>query len=127
MIRRQPRSTLTDTLFPYTTLFLSPSVHARLGDLARAGARGDRAARSGRIPLRRAAAPSVAGAGFGSHRRARLERSRMVDQRRVRRLSAVAAACARDRLAPRADTPAARGDRGVDRGGARWAKRVANR
>src|SRR3546814_5682182 len=25
MIRRPPRSTLTDTLFPYTTLFLSPS------------------------------------------------------------------------------------------------------
>src|SRR3546814_5893681 len=28
MIRRPPRSTLTDTLFPYTTLFRSPQVDA---------------------------------------------------------------------------------------------------
>src|SRR3546814_153750 len=28
MIRRPPRSTRTDTLFPYTTLFRSPSQHA---------------------------------------------------------------------------------------------------
>src|SRR3546814_3880942 len=27
MIRRPPRSTRTDTLFPYTTLFRSPEVH----------------------------------------------------------------------------------------------------
>src|SRR3546814_18305889 len=27
MIRRPPRSTRTDTLFPYTTLFRSPRVH----------------------------------------------------------------------------------------------------
>src|SRR3546814_4516375 len=27
MIRRPPRSTRTDTLFPYTTLFLSPRLH----------------------------------------------------------------------------------------------------
>src|SRR3546814_5588961 len=30
MIRRPPRSTLTDTLFPYTTLFRSPTI--TLGD-----------------------------------------------------------------------------------------------
>src|SRR3546814_11547303 len=30
MIRRPPRSTRTDTLFPYTTLFRSPAVVARL-------------------------------------------------------------------------------------------------
>src|SRR3546814_15814124 len=30
MIRRQPRSTRTDTLFPYTTLFRSIGPHARL-------------------------------------------------------------------------------------------------
>src|SRR3546814_5793361 len=30
MIRRPPRSTRTDTLFPYTTLFRSPHEHARL-------------------------------------------------------------------------------------------------
>src|SRR3546814_8726126 len=29
MIRRPPRSTRTDTLFPYTTLFRSPSISAR--------------------------------------------------------------------------------------------------
>src|SRR3546814_4530650 len=28
MIRRPPRSTRTDTLFPYTTLFRSPCIHA---------------------------------------------------------------------------------------------------
>src|SRR3546814_14702135 len=28
MIRRPPRSTRTDTLFPYTTLFRSPQLHA---------------------------------------------------------------------------------------------------
>src|SRR3546814_6123644 len=39
MIRRPPRSTRTDTLFPYTTLFRSPlvvganSLHRRDGDL----------------------------------------------------------------------------------------------
>src|SRR3546814_7013050 len=32
MIRRPPRSTRTDTLFPYTTLFRSPAI----GELARA-------------------------------------------------------------------------------------------
>src|SRR3546814_5600159 len=30
MIRRPPRSTLTDTLFPYTTLFRSKPFHGRL-------------------------------------------------------------------------------------------------
>src|SRR3546814_19789928 len=30
MIRRPPRSTRTDTLFPYTTLFRSPSILDRL-------------------------------------------------------------------------------------------------
>src|SRR3546814_14275976 len=36
MIRRPPRSTLTDTLFPYTTLFRS-ACNRRLIDRARAG------------------------------------------------------------------------------------------
>src|SRR3546814_19787953 len=31
MIRRPPRSTRTDTLFPYTTLFRSPFVRRKLG------------------------------------------------------------------------------------------------
>src|SRR3546814_19184862 len=38
MIRRPPRSTRTDTLFPYTTLFRSLQAHQRgLGDLVDAG------------------------------------------------------------------------------------------
>src|SRR3546814_18023796 len=37
MIRRPPRSTRTDTLFPYTTLFRSPSQVPRKGKALRAG------------------------------------------------------------------------------------------
>src|SRR3546814_17390240 len=33
MIRRPPRSTRTDTLFPYTTLFRSPPLRERRGDV----------------------------------------------------------------------------------------------
>src|SRR3546814_7972046 len=41
MIRRQPRSTRTDTLFPYTTLFRSGAVHhVRSRDRGRKGAMG---------------------------------------------------------------------------------------
>src|SRR3546814_11665078 len=36
MLRRPPRSTRTDTLFPYTTLFLSTAVDADLGRQHRA-------------------------------------------------------------------------------------------
>src|SRR3546814_2169385 len=45
MIRRPPRSTRTDTLFPYTTLFRSAEYHHRrrtAGDRRRAGARSHR-------------------------------------------------------------------------------------
>src|SRR3546814_5800457 len=38
MIRRPPRSTRTDTLFPYTTLFRSPAVGAKRRDPGSAGA-----------------------------------------------------------------------------------------
>src|SRR3546814_3319399 len=37
MIRRPPRSTRTDTLFPYTTLFRSPAEAVRLGEMRRRG------------------------------------------------------------------------------------------
>src|SRR3546814_9007321 len=37
MIRRPPRSTRTDTLFPYTTLFRSVAVHRRLRRAQHAG------------------------------------------------------------------------------------------
>src|SRR3546814_5271502 len=39
MIRRPPRSTRTDTLFPYTTLFRSDDHDLRLGDVGGALAR----------------------------------------------------------------------------------------
>src|SRR3546814_444053 len=40
MIRRPPRSTRTDTLFPYTTLFrsIAPTVHARMAPAPAAAA-----------------------------------------------------------------------------------------
>src|SRR3546814_9536308 len=48
MIRRPPRSTRTDTLFPYSTLFRSDEAFAFL---AEAGARRHRDARLGQQPL----------------------------------------------------------------------------
>src|SRR3546814_10918930 len=52
MIQRPPRSTRTDTLFPYTTLFRSPGVsgqgeagHPRRRGVRRGSAEGDRQAR----------------------------------------------------------------------------------
>src|SRR3546814_13979505 len=56
MIRRPPRSTRTDTLFPYTTLFRSPAQHGAGGGLSRLLA-GKRRRRGGR---------RVAGVGRGS-------------------------------------------------------------
>src|SRR3546814_7428426 len=40
MIRRPPRSTRTDTLFPYTTLFRSDDYVHRIGRTGRAGRKG---------------------------------------------------------------------------------------
>src|SRR3546814_14175209 len=40
MIRRPPRSTRTDTLFPYTTLFRSDDYGHRIGRTGRAGRKG---------------------------------------------------------------------------------------
>src|SRR3546814_13628508 len=54
MIRRPPRSTRTDTLFPYTTLFRSPVVEAFAEQAARADGNlglGDVIARAKRIAL----------------------------------------------------------------------------
>src|SRR3546814_6518642 len=59
MIRRPPRSTRTDTLFPYTTRFRSlvdGDVHDRLyGDRAQPGRRGELAAAAPDRPARGAA------------------------------------------------------------------------
>src|SRR3546814_10797119 len=54
MIRRPPRSTRTYTLFPYTTLFLSPRSRHRAGSTARA-----------RAAPRPTASRSASGAGAG--------------------------------------------------------------
>src|SRR3546814_3870588 len=46
MIRRPPRSTRTDTLFPYTTLFRSPASHRTCGPNLRRTARNGRRLRA---------------------------------------------------------------------------------
>src|SRR3546814_8654753 len=54
MIRRPPRSTRTDTLFPYTTLFRSVrSGDERGADLARAGSAGEGRTRRGPVHVAR--------------------------------------------------------------------------
>src|SRR3546814_16758749 len=82
MIRRPPRSTRTDTLFPYTTLFRSPHqepAHAveRPGEPQRTLCRDAR-----RAGLGRPGAPAGAGAGAGDdtagYRRRRPRRGRPV-------------------------------------------------
>src|SRR3546814_8346517 len=60
MIRRPPRSTRTDTLFPYTTLFRSRSAAS-----ARGTARGNRADAVGRGDHGRGACAGGAAAGGG--------------------------------------------------------------
>src|SRR3546814_15057904 len=79
MIRRPPRSTRTDTLFPYTTLF-------RSGRYLRAHSGGGRAPLRGRLPPRparlqhglghRAAAPAAGLAAGGSAGASRARRLR---------------------------------------------------
>src|SRR3546814_1910119 len=95
MIRRPPRSTRTDTLFPYTTLFRSDVV--RGGGAIRAGAdrrpvlaRRQPPGRGGRLAARlRGLAVHAAAAGAD---RCRLAGSRLARQRAVRhRLAATAA------------------------------------
>src|SRR3546814_15666424 len=67
MLRRPPRSTRTDTLFPYTTLFRS-HLHAGDGDRHSSGAR---VMRSEKVPAKRspqntiAAIVAAAGREFG--------------------------------------------------------------
>src|SRR3546814_14112405 len=68
-IRRPPRSTRTDTLFPYTTLFRSIGLADRIGGRRRAGARGCRARGEGG-GLSRLRAGRAAGDAGGPCRRA---------------------------------------------------------
>src|SRR3546814_13351267 len=57
MIRRTPRSTRTDTLFPYTTLFRSAERHRAQGGRARAARRSRAANRH--LPRRARALPAA--------------------------------------------------------------------
>src|SRR3546814_19228467 len=57
MIRRPPRSTRTDTLFPYTTLFRSP-VRTQIAQVL---AGGDLLAETGQVPFRRLDTAGLAG------------------------------------------------------------------
>src|SRR3546814_1373855 len=66
MIRRPPRSTRTDTLFPYTTLFRSAFEAARLVHRQqRARPLGDDALFEQHFRRRRRRAPAPGGAGIG--------------------------------------------------------------
>src|SRR3546814_12918906 len=79
MIRRPPRSTRTDTLFPYTTLFRSPC-----GGPRRFRGRTERAAGAARATQCRAAAAYRIGLGTnprGDGRTRRRQRHGMVRQR----------------------------------------------
>src|SRR3546814_6900920 len=69
MIRRPPRSTRTDTLFPYTTLFRSLAVHPRDHRAVRRGTRrGGGAAHRHRGRLSRRDGPARSRGGGGTHR-----------------------------------------------------------
>src|SRR3546814_2441272 len=83
MIRRPPRSTRTDTLFPYTTLFRSDHAHARRGVVAVPAAGDFVDAAHALAQLARAAAVVVVRAqeglaGRGEVRRERVEVARVV-------------------------------------------------
>src|SRR3546814_17918423 len=75
MIRRPPRPTRTDTLFPYTTLFRTPHAHRLHGNAALCGADARCAPRRGasdRGRLYPAAAPRPARQEGAAERRPRL-------------------------------------------------------
>src|SRR3546814_8113797 len=75
MIRRPPRPTRTDTLFPYTTLFRTPHAHRLHGNAALCGADARCAPRRGasdRGRLYPAAAPRAARQEGAAERRPRL-------------------------------------------------------
>src|SRR3546814_6941264 len=67
MIRRPPRSTRTDTLFPYTTLFRSPGRRRSSAGAGRPAPGGDAARPGGRDPGG-AVVPRGAGADLGASR-----------------------------------------------------------
>src|SRR3546814_2293364 len=94
MIRRPPRSTRTDTLFPYTTLFRSAVGAGR----ARARSAGDR--RRGRLPRRIAGGGTGLPAGpadrLGDHRRSEEHTSELQSLMRI----SYAVFCLKQKITP---------------------------
>src|SRR3546814_6056843 len=100
MIRRPPRSTRTDTLFPYTTLFRSPQQVARIEQERAADAEHEVQPRHQRIavlaevqgigrrqrgvvgvaPARQLRGEQLAGVGVQRHRTERAERARRSEE-----------------------------------------------
>src|SRR3546814_3870434 len=90
MIRRPPRSTRTDTLFPYTTLFRSPACRHPPGPRSRRPARGAarRARRSSRLSRPTGRHPARATCPRGTWSRgSRARRARQASLRCRRRSS----------------------------------------
>src|SRR3546814_12957145 len=73
MIRRPPRSTRTDTLFPYTTLFRSAQRHPRRDEHGRTAAARTRVDRRQRTVLARLAAILAAPRPETGHHRPRAD------------------------------------------------------
>src|SRR3546814_1498352 len=99
MIRRPPRSTRTDTLFPYTTLFRSEAVH---GDAVGGEVVGEAARHGGDGALRRRRVQPVLDAGMRREAADVEDRAAAgrADMRR-RRLGAEERALDRDRTSTR--------------------------
>src|SRR3546814_20502039 len=105
MIRRPPRSTRTDTLFPYTTLFRSHAIEHRRGARPRwhvfAGERRGRALPDPLAAVYRGRIRRVGGSGQGlSWHRARARQVQLTDGRvhpRTRQRAAADQPAARDR------------------------------
>src|SRR3546814_1564394 len=77
MIRRPPRSTRTDTLFPYTTLFRSPDLGTEGGEHRLVdGARPERAQENGQKVGRAGQEAGDTLAGPDAHRRQKVGKSR---------------------------------------------------
>src|SRR3546814_17509348 len=112
MIRRPPRSTRTETLFPYTTLFRSPNRRRARGDC-----RAARAPRDGRSrPPRRARSRRRQARGAAAHPRSAAAGGRAFWPRARRRTSR-AGSTRRDFRTRRARAEARGNDWGGDRKG----------
>src|SRR3546814_12474973 len=83
IIRRPPRSTRTDTLCPYTTLFRSPGGGDRGPPLRGFGVAGHRWAGLGRNHVDRVCRDCLGGEGGGRNQR-RHERRERVDRKSTR-------------------------------------------